>query len=139
MNMRMIITYHNFVLLVIANIYCVFLMSEKYCAKNFIIVLCLPLLVVEEIQSQAHEQIDQSLPAEKWQGLDLNPGIFASPVAQTVKNLPAIQETQVRSLGQEFPLENEMATHSSILVWEIPRTEGPGVLPSTGLQGVGHD
>ena len=47
-------------------------------------------------------------------------------MAQTVKNLPAVQETQVRSLGQEDPLEKGMATHSSILTWRIPRTEEPG-------------
>ena len=47
-------------------------------------------------------------------------------MAQTVKHLPAIQETRVQSLGQEDPLEKEMATHSSILAWEIPWTEEPG-------------
>ena len=47
----------------------------------------------------------------------------ASLVVQSVKNLPAVQETQVQSLGQEDPLEKEMATHSSILAWKIPRTE----------------
>ena len=51
-----------------------------------------------------------------------------------VKNLPAMQEMQVRSLGQEDPLEKEMATHSSILAWEIPWTEEPGELWSTRLQ-----
>ena len=51
-----------------------------------------------------------------------------------VKNLPAVQETWVRSLGQEDPLEKEMATHSSILAWEIPWTEEPGRLQSMGLQ-----
>ena len=51
---------------------------------------------------------------------------MASLVAQTVKNLPAMQETQVWSLGQEDPLEKEMATYSSILAWEIPWTEEPG-------------
>ena len=50
-----------------------------------------------------------------------------------------MQETQVRSLGQEDLLEKAMATHSSILVWEIPRTEEPGGLQSTGLQRFGHD
>jgi len=58
------------------------------------------------------------------------------------KNLPAIQElqeTQVRSLGQEDPLEKEMATHSSILAWRIPWTEEPGRLQSMGLQTVRHD
>ena len=49
-----------------------------------------------------------------------------------------MQETQVRSLGQEDPLEKEMATHSSILAWRIPWTEEPGTLQSMGLQTVGH-
>ena len=51
-----------------------------------------------------------------------------------VKNLPAIQEMQVRSLGHEDPLEKEMVTHSSILAWEIPWTEEPGRLQSMALQ-----
>ena len=55
----------------------------------------------------------------------------ASLVAQMVKNLPAMLETQVQSLGQEDPLEEEMATHSSILAWRIPWTEEPGGLQST--------
>ena len=56
-----------------------------------------------------------------------------------VKNLHAMQETWVRSLGQDVPLEKEMATHSNILAWRIPWTEEPGGLQSVGLQGVGHD
>ena len=56
-----------------------------------------------------------------------------------VKHLPAVQDTQVRSLGQEDPLEKEMATHSSILAWEIPLTEETGGLQSMGLQRVGHN
>ena len=56
-----------------------------------------------------------------------------------VKNPPAMQETWVRSLGQEDPLEKEMATHSSILAWEVPRTEEPGRLQSMGLLRVRHD
>ena len=64
---------------------------------------------------------------------------WASLVAQKVKNPPAMQETWVRSLGQEDPLEKEMATHSSILAWRIPRTEKPGRLWSMGLQRVGPD
>ena len=56
-----------------------------------------------------------------------------------VKNMPAIQETQVRFLGQKDPLEKEMATHSSILAWRIPWTEEPGGLRSTGSQRVGYD
>ena len=58
----------------------------------------------------------------------------ASLVAQLVKNLPAVQETQVQLLGWEDSLENEMATHSSILAWRIPWTEEPGRLQSLWLQ-----
>ena len=58
---------------------------------------------------------------------------------QRVKRLPAVQETWVQSLGQEDPLEKEMATHSSTLVWKIPWTETPGRLQSMGSQRVGHD
>ena len=56
-----------------------------------------------------------------------------------VKNLPAMQETWVRSLGWEDPLEKEKATHSSVLAWRIPWTEKPGGLQSIGLETVGHD
>ena len=56
-----------------------------------------------------------------------------------VKNLPAMQETQVQSLGQEDPLQKGMATHSSVLAWRIPRTEEPGDLQSMGSQRVGQD
>ena len=60
-------------------------------------------------------------------------------MAQVVKNPPAMQETGVRSLGQEDPLEKGMAAHSSILTWRIPQTEEPGRLQSMGSQRVGHD
>ena len=66
-------------------------------------------------------------------------------VAQMVKNLPVLQETQILSLGQEDPLEKEMSTHfniffhSSILAWRIPRTEEPGGLQSMGSQRVRRD
>ena len=60
-------------------------------------------------------------------------------MAQTVKSLPAMQETQVQSLGQEDPLEKEMATQSSILVWRIPWTEEPRGLQSMGSHRVGQD
>ena len=63
----------------------------------------------------------------------------ASLVAQTVKHLPAMLETQVQSLGCEDPLEKEMATHSSVLAWKIPWTEEPGGLESMGLQRVRHN
>ena len=56
-----------------------------------------------------------------------------------VKHLPAMQETWVKYLGREDPLEKEMATHSSILTWRIPWTEEPGGLQSMGSQRVGHD
>ena len=62
-------------------------------------------------------------------GEDLKPSL----IAQLVKNLPAMQETQVGFLGGEDPLEKGMATHSSILAWRIPWIEEPGGLQSTGL------
>ena len=58
---------------------------------------------------------------------------------QTIKCLPAVWETQVRSLGWEDPLEKEMATYSSTLAWKIPWTEEPGRLQLMGSQRVGHD
>jgi len=57
-----------------------------------------------------------------------------SQVAQTIKNLPAMQETQIHSLGWEDPQEKEMATHSSIFAWRIPWTEEPGRRQSMGSQ-----
>ena len=60
-------------------------------------------------------------------------------MAQAVKNLPAMQETWVPSLGQEDPLEEGKATPSGILAWRIPWTEEPDGLQSTGSQRVGHD
>ena len=63
----------------------------------------------------------------------------ASLVAQMVKNLPAMQETRVQSMGQEDPVEKGMATHFSILAWRIPWTEEPGGLQYMGSQRVGHD
>ena len=65
--------------------------------------------------------------------------MWASLVAQMVKNLPAVRETLVQSLGQEDPLEEEMATYSSILAWKTPWTEEPGRLQSMESQRVGHD
>ena len=66
------------------------------------------------------------------------PGKRASLVVQTVKNLPAMQEMRVQSLGWEDPLEKEIGTHSSILAWEIPEIEKPEGLKSLGSQRVGH-
>ena len=65
--------------------------------------------------------------------------LLASLVAQMVKGLPAMWQTQVQSLGQEDPLEKGMATQSSILAWRTPWTEEPGGLQFMGLQRVGHD
>ena len=69
----------------------------------------------------------------------LENSISTSVVAQWVKNLPAVQETQIQSLSQEDPLEKGMATHSSILAWRIPWREEPGRLQSTVSQRVGQD
>ena len=64
---------------------------------------------------------------------------WASLVAHPVRNLPAVQESWVQSLGQEDPLEKGMATHSSVLAWRIPGTGEPSGLPSMGSHRVGHD
>ena len=64
---------------------------------------------------------------------------WTSLVAQKVKRLPIMRETGVQSLGWEYFLEKEMATHSSILAWKMPWTEEPGRLQSMQLQRVGHD
>ena len=76
------------------------------------------------------------LPLLLWQ---LVIASWASLVAQMVKCLSAMQETGVRSLGWEDPLEKEMAAHSSTLAWKIPWTEEPDRLQSMGSQRVGHD
>ena len=60
-------------------------------------------------------------------------------MAQMAKNLPAMQETRVQSLGRENPLEKVMGTHSSVIAWRIPGTGEPGGLPSMGSHRVGHD
>ena len=71
--------------------------------------------------------------------ISLCTGLRASLVAQTVKHLLVMRETQVASLDGQDPLEKEMATHSSILAWRIPWTEEPDRLQSMGSQRVGHD
>ena len=65
--------------------------------------------------------------------------LYPLPGGSVVKNPPALQKTWVRSTGREDPQENEMATDSSILAWEMPRTEDPGGLQSMELQRVRHD
>ena len=76
---------------------------------------------------------------EDGQGEELLSVERASLGVQMVKSSPAMQETWVWSLGQEDPLEEEMATHSSIFAWRIPWTEETGSLQSMGSQRVGHD
>ena len=85
--------------------------------------------------------IDFSFPSSRTELAILSPltCLRGFSGGSAVKNLPAMQETQVRSLGQEDPLEEEMETHSSILGGKIPRTEEPGRLQSRGLQRVGHN
>ena len=77
----------------------------------------------------------------KWEEKEfrVQPTTRASLVAQSVKNLPAMQETWVQSLGLEDPLEKELATHSSIPAWKIPWMEETGRLQSVGSQRVRHD
>ena len=65
--------------------------------------------------------------------------VYASLVSQVVKNLPAMLEPRVLTLGQEVPLEKGMATQARILAWKIPWAEEPGGLQSKELQKVGHD
>ena len=81
-----------------------------------------------------HISVFNKIPAFVFEAIH-----WASLVAQSVENLPAVQETQVQSLGWEDPLEKEMATHFSILAWKILWTEEPGGLQSLGSQRVGHD
>ena len=73
-----------------------------------------------------------------FQVLD-EPALMTSLVAQAVKHLSTMRETQVRPLGWEDPLEKEMAIHSSTIAWKIPWTEEPGRLHSMGSQRVGHN
>ena len=80
-------------------------------------------------------------PRSTW-GSSFSGGSSGAPGGSGVKNLPAVQESwerEVHSLGWEDPLEEDMATHSSILAWRIPWTEEPGGLQSMGSQRVGHE
>ena len=82
----------------------------------------------------APKMLDVTLPIKL-----LFPIALCFPGAQRLTRLPAMQETWIRSLDWEDPLEKEMATHSSVLAWRILWTEKPGGLQSTGSQRVGHD
>ena len=83
-------------------------------------------LKAKDLNTVAHREINTSF-------------CWTSLVAQTVKRLSTMQETWVRSLGWEDPLEKEMAIHSSTIAWKIPWTEEPGRLQPMGSQRVGHD
>ena len=93
------------------------------------------------------KRVDRIESSKKLKPMPLTAGlseIAACPLFPTVngsvaKNLPAVQETRIQSLGWEDPLEKEMATHSSILAWRIPGTEEPSGLPSMGSHRVGHN
>ena len=91
--------------------------------------------------SSAHHRVSEPSgchPAHSLSSFLQGPSC-SSLVAQMVKSLPEVWETQVQSLGQEDPLEKEVETHSSILAWKIPWTEEPGTLQYMGSQRVGHD
>ena len=92
-----------------------------------------------EIRADWEPQIKEDEKATSQDRSSENRPALISLVVQTVKNLPAVWETWVQSLGQGDPLEKGMATHSSVLVWRIPWTEKPGGLQSMGSQRVIHD
>ena len=93
----------------------------------------------QQLELDMEQQTGSKKGKEYVKAVYCHPAYLTSLVAQMVKRLPTMQETQVRSLGLEDPLEKEMATHSSILVWKIPWMEKPGWLLSMGLQRVRHD
>ena len=96
--------------------------------------------MVSKVQEEEEDEAKPKRFSGKWNSsLCCYMTGWASLLAQRVKNLPSMQETQVQSLGWEDPLEKGMATHSSILAWRIPWTEEPGRLQSMGSQRVGYD
>ena len=108
-----------------------------------ITMLCILPLLFPTHSSSSKEQRCKCLPLNSGPRKGLQQSnlerVRYSLVTQTVKNLPAVQETQVWSLGREDPLEKEMATHSSILAWRSPWTEESGWLQSMGSQRARHD
>ena len=81
--------------------------------------------------------MDTKGQSERRRNWEIGIDIWASLVAKTIKNSPALQEIRVQSLGREDPMEKGMASHSSILPWKIPWTQKPGRPQSMGLQRVG--
>ena len=106
----------------------------------FIAIITLDELCMTLCAFQGSDPFSESYPFHMCRVVYRIPLSFLGfPVTQMVKNLPAMQEIWVRSLGQEDPLEKGMATHSSILAWRISWTEEPSGLQSLGLQRVRHD
>ena len=100
--------------------------------------LLTPVLSLEKPdQCGGGDKVSIIKPGERGPAGHLDPRLL--PSGSVVKNLPPVQEMHVQSPGQEDPLEAGMATHSSILAWEIPWTEEPGGLQSIQSQRVGHD
>ena len=97
--------------------------------------------IVLNKQDGGGEEHQLGEPGEYWvhSQFGRNRATVGFPGGSAIKNLPAMQETWVRSLGWEDPTEKEMATHSCILVWKIPWAEEPGGLQSMWLQRVRHD
>ena len=94
---------------------------------------------LNSLQSKGLSRVFSNTTVQKHQFFDIQLSLWASLLAQRVKHLPAVWETRVLFLGQEDPLEKEMATHSSTLAWKIPRMGDPGKLQSMELQRVTHD
>ena len=110
--------------------FCLILQMRKLTLKKVTMLCAGSQEILSKSSAQCHKQFNiQQLCCQEWTSL----------VAQTVKRLPIMRDTQLRSLGWEDPLEKEMATHSRSLAWKIPRTEEPGRLQSMGSQRVGHD
>ena len=111
------------------------------CVYTYMYVLCLAAQLYSSLcDPMVYSPPDSSVRVDSI-GKNTGVGVYVciSLVSQRVKHLPAMQETWVRSLGWEDPLEKEMATHSSVLAWKIPWTEKPGGLQSVGSQRVGHN
>ena len=94
---------------------------------------------LNSLQSKGLSRVFSNTTVQKHQFFDIQLSLWASLLAQRVKHLPAVWETRVLFLGQEDPLEKEMATHSSTLAWKIPWMETPGRLQSMWSQRVGPD
>ena len=111
---------------------CHCLLQRIFLTQEFTCISCVSCIGRQILYHQSHPTLIFALTLP-------TSSIRASLVPQTIKNLPAVQETRVWSLGQDDALEKGMATHSSILAWRIPWTEEPGGLQSMELQRVRHN